>query len=426
MDFSHINEMYQRMAYYSTVGQFILDWGRGDLADLRNLLARDEVNGAALTSDAKTIDRFNAIGIDFYFHDSGQPGDEGIHRSFVATQRLAQREQQDGQGGYVAVQAYSDINGDGFFTPGADEGAAVSATITGGENVVETGSLGSTFGRSAAFVAANGIYEVVLTADTRVVGRHTIVVDDNSRGVEFCLSKDFGLTSTHSVPTMAADAYEPNEDETAAVDLGDVLPGSPLVHQADVLSISSNSDVDWFRFDVVDRPAHAEIVVGFKHADGDMDSVLWRQSGENLSIVQVSNGSTDTESFSKDLEPGTYFVNVYGFNRTTYYSLSTDVRTLPGTDDVGATRADARETSLNGEPGTFLTDSAIDAEGDVDLYQFPATAGQCLVVRTSAAPGNSAPLDSSLKLFDAAGNLLASDDDGGQGGLADYASELQL
>jgi hypothetical protein len=52
------------------------------------------------------------------------------------------------------------------------------------------------------------------------------------------------------------------------------------------------------------------------------------------------------------------------------------------------------------------------AAGDVDFYRFHVNAGEILAVET--VPG--APLDTMIGLFDAAGNLLALDDDGGVGG----------
>jgi Bacterial pre-peptidase C-terminal domain len=51
--------------------------------------------------------------------------------------------------------------------------------------------------------------------------------------------------------------------------------------------------------------------------------------------------------------------------------------------------------------------------GDVDFYRFRARAGEILALET--LPGS--PMDTMLGLFDAAGNLLALDDDGGVGGV---------
>ncbi len=137
---------------------------------------------------------------------------------------------------------------------------------------------------------------------------------------------------------------------------------------------------------------------------------------------------------------GTYYVGVSGFGNDTYDSGTggTGSRGATGTyrldlslagPEVGDTLATARDTGQGPRPFTYsIADQrlgdGLSANRDVDLYRFQAAAGLAFRAETAAA-GTQPAGDTFLRLFDANGRELASNDDGGTGSysLLEYTFE---
>ncbi len=98
-------------------------------------------------------------------------------------------------------------------------------------------------------------------------------------------------------------------------------------------------------------------------------------------------------------------------------TLGVGAGTSPG--DVGDTLAAAQATGLGAASGSYVTVSSLGdgatSAADVDLYQFQASPGSALSAVTSLPAGGS-PADTYLRLFDALGNELASNDNDPAGG----------
>lgn len=116
--------------------------------------------------------------------------------------------------------------------------------------------------------------------------------------------------------------------------------------------------------------------------------------------------------------PNTYYDTTVGGSGSSYYyggfstgdyQLSLSLQTLP-LDAVGDTLATAADTGLNQAAGTYTNTTRL-GDGrylgrDVDLYKVQAAAGQAVTVTTSQPAGGQST-STYLRLFDAAGSVLA-------------------
>src|SRR5262245_43833716 len=153
---------------------------------------------------------------------------------------------------------------------------------------------------------------------------------------------------------------------------------------------------------------------------------LFDDAGNELSNSGFNFGSDPVLPSYTSLSAGSaiYYVGVSDLFNSSYnpvdgsnesgsssgtYSLSLDVSPLA---DVGDTTSSAQALSLT--PGTpQQLPGIIDAGGDSDLYQLALAAGDTLDVKINAA--SLGALDSYVRVFDAAGNQLASNDNEGPG-----------
>jgi hypothetical protein len=147
---------------------------------------------------------------------------------------------------------------------------------------------------------------------------------------------------------------------------------------------------------------------------------LFDSLGNELSNSGFNPGSDPVlPAYTSTAGSATYYVGVSDVFNSAYnpvdgsnesgsssgtYSLSLDVTPLA---DVGDTTGSAQALSLTPSSPQQLP-GIIDAGGDSDLYQVTLAAGDTLDVKTDAASLGS--LDSYVRVFDAAGNQLASND----------------
>ncbi|HEY9647931.1 MAG TPA: clostripain-related cysteine peptidase [Chroococcidiopsis sp.] len=159
-------------------------------------------------------------------------------------------------------------------------------------------------------------------------------------------------TLTITPPGNPEDAYEQNDSQQAAYNLG------VLTDRSSFGSLSLTDD-DWYKFTTLGDGSYTDTVqIDFSHAAGDIDMELVDANGAAL---RGSYSVGDREEISLDgLAAGTYFLHVYGFAGATnpFYELTVspppnlnaiapdnfepndsqnnaaDLRTLSGTNNV--------------------------------------------------------------------------------------------
>ena len=112
----------------------------------------------------------------------------------------------------------------------------------------------------------------------------------------------YGLTVT-VMERCADDPSGPYGEQNDTAMTAAELPPAGLVRRA------CSYDDDWYRVDV-DRLRQVALHLLFNHADGDLDLSLHDAQGERLS---TSVTVTDDELITAQLDAGTYYARVYGF-----------------------------------------------------------------------------------------------------------------
>ncbi|MCA8995683.1 MAG: DVUA0089 family protein [Planctomycetaceae bacterium] len=407
------NAYRQRLAYADIIG-FMTEVNSSSLGHLKNLLSRDRASssGFSLAAQNKNFSQRNAIGIDYNIYYGFGSNDTNT----VATHTLSQHKD---PGGFVTGLAYRDRNNNGFYDVG--EGVDVSWTIchsTGGLYICDSWITNANTGRDHGAIydhLPNGVYTITASAGGRQLGTRRIAISNGNVKVTFRITDGFGLTGPDTTPVMVPDSFDsstPNNTSSAATDLGTVSPGSPFANQSEVLSIHDGTDSDWFKFEILERDANARIHVGFTDSEGDIDTVLYRQDS-SLTQIASSTSTSNDEVIEERLAPGVYYLNVYGYSGdTNFYSLTTDVESLPYGDAVGDTLSTALNVNLS-STGKTVRGSTLQGE-DVDMYRFTLPSQQRLSLVTRPIAGGIST-DTYLRLFNSSGTELASDDDSGAG-----------
>ncbi|MFM6089603.1 MAG: pre-peptidase C-terminal domain-containing protein, partial [Dolichospermum sp.] len=141
------------------------------------------------------------------------------------------------------------------------------------------------------------------------------------------------------------------------------------------LSIHTDTDQDWFKFTTL-RPGQAanKVRIDFSHDQGDIDLVLYNQSGQEIGR---SDGTEDFEEISLNgLAAGTYTVKVYGYNGALnpQYNLSVIAPdTSVAADNLEPNNSFATATNLNLVDGVTNIAATIHSS-DVDYFKFTTTA----------------------------------------------------
>ena len=157
-------------------------------------------------------------------------------------------------------------------------------------------------------------------------------------------------------------------------------------------TIDPGNDTDWFRFEVRARGA---VVM---ESSGDLDTLgtLFDASG-NRTVQDDDGAGYPNFRIERELEVGTYYVRVHSSGRATGgYTLH-----LRG-DVHGNSRASATRVAL-----PSATTGTIDPGRDTDWFRFEVPATGVVVMESSSE------LDTLGTLFDASGNRIVQDDDGG-------------
>ena len=170
-------------------------------------------------------------------------------------------------------------------------------------------------------------------------------------------------------------------------------------------TIDPGNDTDWFRFEVSARRA---VVM---ESSGYLDTLGTLFDARGNRIVQDDDGGEVLNfRIERTLDAGTYYVRVHSYQTATGdYTLH--LSTVGGNDGGGGTGADHGNTFSTATrvslPST--TAGAIDPGEDEDYFRFEVPTASAVVIESRGS------LDVVGTLFDASGNQVAVDDDGGAG-----------
>jgi hypothetical protein len=204
----------------------------------------------------------------------------------------------------------------------------------------------------------------------------------------------WGKFTTATAPTP--DIYEPNDSFAAAYNLGTLEDFSDSG-----LSIHAASNDDYFRF-TAGGDGVADISIGFSHAAGDVDLVVYDAS---QTLIGFSTSTTDDEFVSVPVVRGeVYYVHVYGYSGAINpnYSLDIDAPSVPA-DIYEANDTFAGAYDLGTLGNFFDSGLSIHAANNDDYFRFTAVAnGQADIgIAFSHAAG-----DVDLEVYDASETLI--------------------
>jgi hypothetical protein len=271
-------------------------------------------------------------------------------------------------------------------------------------------------------------------------------------------SSDFSSLSfsDRSSSALSSVVAEPNDTIPVAIatSLSSTSPGtfSGTGALGDNPNVASGLDVDFFEFqlNVGDQVTIDTDALG---VNSELDSVLrlFDSAGNELAInddAPAPGEISSFESYLRFLAPvsGTYYVAVSGYGNYSYdpfvegsgtsgttgdYNI--EIVVGPDSSEPNDTIPQAFNTGLS-SPSTgifsntgFIGNNSNVASGlDVDFYQFQLDAGGKVTIDIDAVQLDSS-LDTVLRLFDSAGNLLAfSDNDSGFGETSSLDSYLEF
>lgn len=206
-------------------------------------------------------------------------------------------------------------------------------------------------------------------------------------------------------PPADADTFEPNN--TAGTATSAALP-----LDVDDLSITSG-DVDVYEVELT-SPGTLVVDVLFSHSAGDLDVTVHGANGPSSAAIASGTSANNDEHLEKTgLQPGTYFVVVYGYNgATNAYDLRLNAEsdepseTDPApVDPVDPAPVDDGSIATARQVGTpYVGSYAIDQAGDEDFFAFTTSGGS---IDVSLAFSHAAG-DLDLYLLDASGGQLGS------------------
>ena len=220
-------------------------------------------------------------------------------------------------------------------------------------------------------------------------GREIAADDDSGEGLNFRIETFLGRSGTYylKLDGFGTGSYTLHAERRLESPTRLSLGGSPQGG-----AISTDGEADYFRMSVT-GPMLASI-----YTSGDFDARGTLLDPDSREIA-MDNDSGEGLNFRIDTilpRAGTYYLRVEGagfFSRTGSYTLHAERLQAP------------RPLSLGGPPqqGTLLTD------GDVDFFRMVVAEPIDLAIHTTGG------LDTGGELYDPDGELIASDDDGGEG-----------
>jgi hypothetical protein len=204
--------------------------------------------------------------------------------------------------------------------------------------------------------------------------------------------------------------FEPNDtrEQAGLIELG-----------ADVEAfLSTPSDTDWYRLEI---PAPGGLLTVY--TQGSLDTILALYDSQTSLIADADDFGEDTNArISLTLSPGgTYYIKASGYGSSRGgYTLTTLLREPAGPDafEIDDTPSGAKPVELGLPQRRTFTDG-----DDLDWASLRIEAAGCYVI--SARGEKTRDLDTYLKLYDEEENLIAEDDDGGEGYSARIRTSLK-
>lgn len=213
--------------------------------------------------------------------------------------------------------------------------------------------------------------------------------------------------------------------------------------------IETEADVDLYRFEL-SQGEGIEINVLADNSELDSYLRLFDADGNELAFNDNSddpNNITNDSAIAFAPEPGEYYVGVSSAGNYDYdeingdtnlnlspntgistgnYQLQLEVVEVVADNDPDNTIAEAVDSNVNPTGlDSAVFSGEIDAEFDVDLYQFQLAAGEGVNLKINAEDLDS-ELDSFLRVFDSQGNELAVDDNNDANFTTDFSTDSNL
>jgi len=248
--------------------------------------------------------------------------------------------------------------------------------------------------------------------------------DDASRDGYSALEFAPDASGTYYVAVRASADAEMGE-ETGAYRLvigcttGDEFEVDDTLAEANAITVDGavqahtlwpESDVDWIKFDAVQDVTY---VMQTFEGDSGLDTVITVYDADGLELDEDDDGGDGLFSrleFTPDAD-GVYYVAVRGYSAGEVGAYRVSVVTASLSADAYEVD-NTLENAVDIVVGASAQTHSIHEVSDEDWMVFEATAGETYVIETHAG---SLYFDTELALYDADGNELAYDDDGGLG-----------
>jgi hypothetical protein len=157
-------------------------------------------------------------------------------------------------------------------------------------------------------------------------------------------------------------------------------------------------------------PTDGEVTIDLKSNNGDIDTYLNLHDANGQRIERNNNGGFGTDShITRELTAGIYFITA-----SSYRSRSTGSTELTVTRTVSDRHTDAPgdlATDLDLSSGSASVDGRLETAGDRDAFGFTLT--ETRSIQIDLLKIGSEFVDTYLRLYDAAGNLITYNDDSG-------------
>jgi Calx-beta domain-containing protein/pre-peptidase len=222
---------------------------------------------------------------------------------------------------------------------------STNTLISTSDQLLNTGSWDS-FGRFT-FSTFNWSVTVPPVNDCGTYYVGGIIDDNNAHAERFEGNNAVAFSNSSPDPQpftilLERDSLEPNDSFVTARAITLPFSNGNLTIDADV-------EQDFYRFTLT-QPSRVSIAVSFTHAAGDVDIDL--RNGSDV-VLQSSTSTTNTESLVRDLEPGTYYIRVYGFGAGSCNRYAMTANATLNLPSVTLVATDAVAGEAGTDPGTF-------------------------------------------------------------------------
>jgi subtilisin-like proprotein convertase family protein len=243
--------------------------------------------------------------------------------------------------------------------------------------------------------------QVVYTADR--AGTYTIVVgryDDSTRG-EFRVLIEFGDTSA-----------------SGGNGVGDSSGNSGISDERDTLQgEGSLDDVVNSEFYELDLDRGDTVTITTEATSGDLDTIIILRDPNGDTVAEnddIANGNLNSQVIYTASEGGTYEIEVTRYDET---SEGDYIITVEFSSEGGGGGVDG-QVSVDDEQQIFAAEGTIDDGSESESWEIDLQAGTIVVINANKTSGN---LDTYLTLIDPNGDIVAENDDRGDG---TYNSEI--